>query len=88
MNKPIRTLSIFCMLLFAALLLNSTYLQYVEAGSLNSRGRQQAGARRGVLPQARRDRGRRRRRSRESGRVDDQYKYQRVYTAAAASTPR
>ena len=37
MNKPIRTMSIFCLLLFAALLLNVTYLQYVDAGSLNSR---------------------------------------------------
>jgi peptidoglycan glycosyltransferase len=31
MNKPIRTMSIFCMLLFAALLLNVTYLQYPAA---------------------------------------------------------
>ena len=38
MNKPIRTMSVFCMLLFAALLLNATYLQYVSAGDLNSRG--------------------------------------------------
>lgn len=37
MNKPIRTMSIFCLLLFAALLLNTTYLQYVDAGSLNAR---------------------------------------------------
>ncbi|MGZ4436689.1 MAG: peptidoglycan D,D-transpeptidase FtsI family protein [Nocardioidaceae bacterium] len=37
MNKPIRAMSIFCLLLFVALLLNSTYLQYVEAGNLNSR---------------------------------------------------
>ena len=59
MNKPIRTISIFCLLLFLALLLNATYLQYVEAGSLNSRARQPAGARRGVLPRARRDRRRR-----------------------------
>jgi len=36
-NKPIRTMSIFCLLLFAALLLNSTYLQNVDAGDLNSR---------------------------------------------------
>ncbi|MGZ4441896.1 MAG: peptidoglycan D,D-transpeptidase FtsI family protein [Nocardioidaceae bacterium] len=36
MNKPIRTMAIFCMLLFVALLLNATYLQYVEAGSLNA----------------------------------------------------
>ncbi len=37
MNKPIRTMAIFCMLLFVALLLNTTYLQYVQAGDLNSR---------------------------------------------------
>ena len=36
MNKPIRTLSVFCLLLFAALLVNATYLQYVDAGSLNA----------------------------------------------------
>ncbi len=37
MNRPIRTMSIVCMLLFVGLLLNSTYLQYVQAGDLNSR---------------------------------------------------
>jgi penicillin-binding protein A len=37
MNKPIRAMSIFCMLLFVALLLNVTYLQYVHADKLNSR---------------------------------------------------
>jgi len=37
MNKPIRAMSIFCMLLFVALLLNVTYLQYVDADKLNSR---------------------------------------------------
>ncbi|MGN6574435.1 MAG: penicillin-binding protein 2, partial [Nocardioides sp.] len=37
MNKPIRTMSIFCMVLFVALLLNSTYLQYFKASDLNSR---------------------------------------------------
>jgi peptidoglycan glycosyltransferase len=37
MNKPIRTMAMFCMLLFVALLLNSTYLQYVDADHLNSR---------------------------------------------------
>jgi penicillin-binding protein A len=36
-NKPIRILSIFCLLLFLALLANSTYLQYVDADHLNSR---------------------------------------------------
>jgi peptidoglycan glycosyltransferase len=36
-NKPIRAMSIFCMVLFVALLLNSTYLQYIKADDLNSR---------------------------------------------------
>lgn len=35
MNKPIRTISIFCMLLFLALMVNATYLQYYRAGALN-----------------------------------------------------
>jgi penicillin-binding protein A len=35
MNKPIRTISIFCLLLFLALLVNATYLQYVASGDLN-----------------------------------------------------
>jgi len=37
MNKPIRTMSIVCMALFVALLVNSTYLQYLRADELNSR---------------------------------------------------
>ena len=37
MNKPIRTMSIVCMALFVALLVNSTYLQYLQADELNSR---------------------------------------------------
>ena len=36
MNKPIRTMAIFCMALFLALLVNSTYLQYLQADELNS----------------------------------------------------
>ena len=32
MNKPIRTMAIFCMALFVALMLNATYLQYIHAG--------------------------------------------------------
>jgi peptidoglycan glycosyltransferase len=35
MNKPIRTVSIFCLLLFLALALNATYLQYYHANALN-----------------------------------------------------
>jgi penicillin-binding protein A len=37
MNKPIRTMSVFCALLFGALLVNATYLQYFKADSLNNR---------------------------------------------------
>jgi peptidoglycan glycosyltransferase len=37
-NKPIRAMSIFCMVLFMALLLNATYVQYIQADDLNSRG--------------------------------------------------
>ncbi|CAB4713325.1 MAG: penicillin-binding protein 2 [Actinobacteria bacterium] len=35
MNKPIRTISIFCLLLFLGLMLNVTYLQYYRADSLD-----------------------------------------------------
>ena len=35
MNKPIRTVSIFCLILFLALMINATYLQYWKAGALN-----------------------------------------------------
>lgn len=37
MNKPIRVLAVFSALLFLALLLNVTYLQYVRASELNER---------------------------------------------------
>jgi penicillin-binding protein A len=37
MNKPIRTVSIFCLLLFLALAANATYLQYYHANALNDR---------------------------------------------------
>ena len=36
MNKPIRNLAVACMLLFVALLLNATYLQYWQADDLTS----------------------------------------------------
>ena len=37
MNKPIRTMAVACLVLFLALLLNATYLQYLAAGDLNDR---------------------------------------------------
>ena len=39
MNKPIRTISIFCLLLFVALLINATWLQYWKADSYDNDGR-------------------------------------------------
>ena len=39
MNRPIRTLSVFCLMLFLALMLNATYLQYWRADSLDQDGR-------------------------------------------------
>ena len=78
MNKPIRTMSIVCMLLFVGLLLNSTYLQYVKAGELNSRDDNKRvrdaeySRKRGSILVG--DRA-----VAESVPVDDQYEYQRVY---------
>jgi peptidoglycan glycosyltransferase len=77
-NKPIRTMSIFCLLLFAALLLNSTYLQYVDAGDLNSRSDNKRvrdaefSRKRGAIVAGGAS-------VAESRRTDDQYAYQRVY---------
>jgi peptidoglycan glycosyltransferase len=38
-NKPIRTISIFCLLLFVALMINATWLEYWKAESYNNDGR-------------------------------------------------
>lgn len=78
MNKPIRTMSIFCLLLFTALLLNSTYLQYVDAGSLNSRADNKRvrdaefSRKRGAIVADGTS-------VAESQKTSDQYVYQRVY---------
>ena len=60
MNRPIRTLAVGCLLLFAALLINVNYVQVIKADDLNDAGRQQARPRRGVLARARPDPRRRR----------------------------
>ena len=39
MNKPIRTISTFCLLLFVALMVNATWLQYWKADSYDKDGR-------------------------------------------------
>ncbi|MDQ3416467.1 MAG: penicillin-binding transpeptidase domain-containing protein, partial [Actinomycetota bacterium] len=36
MNRPIRVLAVFCGVLFLALLLNATYVQFIDANDLNS----------------------------------------------------
>ncbi len=78
MNKPIRAMSIFCMLLFAALLLNATYLQYVDAGSLNNRSDNKRvrdaefSRKRGAIVAGGTS-------IAESRKSEDQYVYQRVY---------
>ena len=79
MNKPIRTISIFCLLLFLALMLNATYLQYWKAGALDDDPRNRRVHRRVVLPRARRDPGRARPGRAERAQSNDQYKYQRTY---------
>src|SRR5680860_198894 len=78
MNKPIRTMSIACMVLFMALLVNATYLQYLQADELNSRNDNKRvrdaefSRERGEIvasgnPIA------------ESKEVDDEFEFQRVY---------
>lgn len=79
MNKPIRTISVFCLVLFVALMINATYLQYVASGDLDKDPRN-----RRVIEAAF---------SRERGAIlvgrdavaqsvpsDDRYDYQRVYS--------
>ena len=78
MNKPIRTLSVFCLLLFVALLGNVTYLQYFKTDELNAHELnrrvqdEQYSRERGAILVGRRP-------VAESRPVDDRYDYQRVY---------
>jgi penicillin-binding protein A len=77
-NKPIRTISIFCLLLFLALMLNATYLQYWKAGKLNDDPRN----RRIIVASYSRERGAilvGRTPVAQSLPSKDQYKYQRTY---------
>jgi peptidoglycan glycosyltransferase len=77
-NKPIRTVSIFCLLLFLALALNATYLQYYHANALNDR----VGNGRVATATFARDRGAilvGRTAVAQSVQTSDQYKYQRLY---------
>jgi penicillin-binding protein A len=78
MNKPIRTISMFCMLLFLALMANATYLQYWQADALNKDARN----RRIIQEAFSRERGAilvDRNPVAESVKSDDEYKFQRTY---------
>ena len=78
MNKPIRTISIFCLLLFLALMLNATYLQYWQAGALNDDPRNRRvleaafSSERGAILVGRTP-------VAESKRSNDRYEFQRTY---------
>ena len=79
MNKPIRNLAVACLVLFAALLLNVNYVQFVEADSLNNKN----GNRRVLDEQFSRDRGPILVNGdpvAESVKSKDRYEYQRKYT--------
>lgn len=78
MNKPIRTIAMFCLLLFLALMLNATYLQYYKAGALDKDQRN----RRVIAASFARERGAilvGRTPIAESVPSDDEYKFQRTY---------
>ncbi len=78
MNKPIRTISTFCLLLFLALMLNATYLQYWQAGALNDDPRNRRvleeafSSERGAILVGRTP-------VAESEPSDDRYEFQRLY---------
>jgi peptidoglycan glycosyltransferase len=79
-NKPIRTMATFCLVLFLALMLNATYLQYVRADDLNHDERN----RRVAIAAFSRDRGAilvGRNPVAESVASDDEFKFQRTYPA-------
>jgi penicillin-binding protein A len=81
MNKPIRNLSVACMLLFVALLINATYVQYWQADSLTSLSKHPDNKRVRDAEFAR-ERGAilvRGKAVAESNKSDDSYKFQRVY---------
>lgn len=86
MNKPIRTVSIFFMLLFLALMLNATYYQFVAAGSLDARPENRRvkeaaySSERGAILVGRTP-------IAESKPVDDEYKYLRTYPDGGLYAP-
>jgi penicillin-binding protein A len=85
-NKPIRTLSLFCLALFLALMVNATYLQYFRAGALDQDPRN----RRVIDAAFSRDRGAIMIGAdaiAESEKTDDIYQYQRRYSQPMLYAP-
>ncbi|WP_148615467.1 peptidoglycan D,D-transpeptidase FtsI family protein [Nocardioides rubriscoriae] len=86
MNKPIRTVSIFFMLLFLALMINATYYQFVAAGSLDDRPENRRvkeaaySSERGAILVGRTP-------IAESTAVDDEYKFLRSYKSPFLYAP-
>jgi peptidoglycan glycosyltransferase len=81
MNKPIRNLAVACMVLFVALLVNATYVQYWQADELTSLSRHPDNKRVRDAEFAR-ERGAilvRGKAVAESNKSDDAYKFQRTY---------
>ena len=79
MNKPIRVVSVFCLVLFLALLINATYLMYVRADSLSDDPRN----RRIITATFSRERGAilvGKEAIARSVPSDDKYKFQRTYS--------
>ena len=86
MNQPIRTLSLFCLALFLALMVNATYLQYFRAGALDQDPRN----RRVIDAAFARDRGAIMIGAdaiAESVKTNDIYQYQRRYTQPLLYAP-
>jgi peptidoglycan glycosyltransferase len=89
MNRPIRNLAIGCMVLFLALLINATYLQYWQSDALTSLSKHPDNRR--VLDEAfSRPRGAivvKGKEVAQSQKSGDQYKYQRVYPQGRMYAP-
>ncbi len=86
MNRPIRNIAIACLVLFAALLVNINYVQFVEADSLNAKN----GNKRVINEEFSRDRGAilvDGKPVAESVPSKDEYKFQRKYPDNALYAP-
>jgi peptidoglycan glycosyltransferase len=85
-NRPIRNIAIACLVLFAALLINANYVQFVQADNLNAKN----GNKRVINEQFSRDRGPilvDNKPIAESVKSKDEFKYQRTYPDGGLYAP-